>query len=196
MSDGATREDDGRALLINSALDLLNEVHPEDLSIREVARRAGLSSGAPYHHFKTKSDLLAACAVVAWKDLWEQLEACEADDAYEQLLQRADTYLRFARTNPGPYRLMTSRLLDGDDRFGEIVTFRSRAMAGVIPLIMSGAEADIDPASAKLRGIALWSTLHGHVTLDANTTALDHGVARLATRMAVLPPEPGEHALE
>ncbi len=93
MAYQVTNEDGGRTLLIRTALGLLNTVHPEDLSIREVARRAELSSGAPYHHFKTKTDLLAACAVVAWTDLCDQLEDDGANGPLDQLLERAKTYL-------------------------------------------------------------------------------------------------------
>ncbi len=194
MTSTDATADDGRTLLIRHALDLLNDVHPEDLSIREGARRAGLSSGAPYHHFKTKTDLLAACAVVAWTDLCEQLDAEDDGDPRHQLLRRAMAYLRYARANPGPYLLMTSRLLDDDHRFEEIVALRAQAMGGTIALITSAGEVPIDQATAKVRGIALWSMLHGHVALDVSTTEpdidqqdLDEAVAQLATNMALLP---------
>ena len=193
MSNKGTSEDGGRSLLVRTALALLNDVHPEDLSIREVARRAELSSGAPYHHFKTKTDLLAACAVVAWTDLCEQLEADGADDPCQQLIQRASSYLAYARANPGPYLLITSRLLDNDHRFADIVTLRQRAIGGVISLIISASDPVIDQHTAKFRGVSMWSMLHGHLVLDSelqeptnSQSALDDAVAHLATRMALL----------
>jgi len=194
MAYQVTSEDGGRTLLIRTALDALNTVHPEDLSIREVARRAELSSGAPYHHFKTKTDLLAACAVVAWTDLCEQLEDDGGNGPLDQLLERAKTYLAYARANPGPYQLITSRLFVDVERFPEIVELRARAMGGIITLILAAREPSIDRLSAKFLGVSMWSLLHGHLMLNNETSGLldsqatlDDEIARLAAQMAQLP---------
>lgn len=195
MNNQVITEDGGRALLIRGALALLNDVHPEDLSIREVARRADLSSSAPYHHFKTKTDLLAACAAVAWNDLCELLEADGAGEPREQLLNRAMTYLAYARANPGPYRLITSRLFDSAQEFPEIHELRARAMGGVISTIIAASGPQIDREGAKFLGVSMWSMLHGHLILNtepdklfATQAEFDASVAKLATRMALIPP--------
>lgn len=185
---------DGRSSIVRHALELLDDIHPEDLSIREVARRAGLSSGAPYHHFGNKTALLAACAVVAWTDLCEQLEPDDDDTPERQLAGQASSYLRFARSNPGSYRLITIRLLDGEDRFDEILALRARAVGHVIGVILTAADPSIDQPTAKVRGLAMWSLLHGHLTLDEGNSTTSHvdadrTIARLATRMALLPVE-------
>lgn len=194
MTYPGTNEDGGRTLLIRTALTLLNSVHPEDLSIREVARRADLSSGAPYHHFKTKTDLLAACAVVAWTDLCVQLEDDGGNGAPERLLKRAQTYLAYARANPGPYQLITSRLFVDVERFPEIVELRARAMGGVIDVIMAVRGPGVDRPTAKFLGVSMWSLLHGHLMLNNETSglldsqaSLDEEIAVLATQMAQLP---------
>jgi len=200
MAYQVTNEDGGRTLLIRTALDLLNTVHPEDLSIREVARRADLSSGAPYHHFKTKTDLLAACAVVAWTDLCIQLEDDGANGPLDQLLERAKAYLAYARANPGPYQLITSRLFVEVERFPEIVELRARAMGGVIALIIAVREPSIDRPTAKFLGVSMWSLLHGHLMLNNESSGLldsqatlDSEIAQLATQMAQLPVESRSH---
>jgi AcrR family transcriptional regulator len=194
MAYQVTNEDGGRTLLIRTALDLLNTVHPEDLSIREVARRAELSSGAPYHHFKTKTDLLAACAVVAWSDLCDQLEDDGANGPLDQLLERAKIYLAYARANPGPYQLITSRLFVDVERFPQIVELRARAMGGVIDLIVAARDPGMDRPTAKFLGVSMWSLLHGHLMLNNDSSGLldshatlDDEIARLATQMAQLP---------
>lgn len=189
--------DGGRTLLIRTALKMLNRVHPEDLSIREVARLAELSSGAPYHHFKNKTDLLSACAVVAWTDLCIQLEDDDVDGAREQLLQRAQKYLAYARKNPGPYRLITSRLFEDQKKFSEIAELRARAMGGVISLILYARHPEIDRQTAKLLGVSMWSMLHGHLVLDIEYSSLigprahlDQAIAEIATNVAFLPLTP------
>lgn len=191
-----THEDGGRTLLIHTALTLLNTVHPEDLSIREVARRADLSSGAPYHHFKNKTDLLAACAVVAWSDLCTQLEDDGGNGPRDRLLARAKTYLAYARANPGPYQLITSRLFVDVEQFPEIVELRARAMGGVIDVIIAARGPGIDRPTAKFLGVSMWSLLHGHLVLNSESAGLldsdetlDHEIALLATQMAQIPVE-------
>ena len=111
----------------------------------------------------------------------------------QQLIQRASSYLAYARANPGPYQLIMSRLLDNDHRFADIVALRQRAIGGVISLIISASDPVIDQQTAKFRGVSMWSMLYGHLILDNelqqpidSQTALDGAVARLATRMALL----------
>lgn len=182
---------DGRSVIVEHALALLDDVHPEDLSIREVARRAGLSSGAPYHHFKTRNELLAACAVVAWTNLAEVLEPDDGADPRRQLSHQAAAYLRFGRAHPGPYQLITSRLFDTDDQFDQIAALRFAAMGAVADVIVRATEPTVDHGAAKLRGLAMWSMLHGHLSLHASGASpeSDEAIAELATRMAVLPAE-------
>lgn len=194
MDHHGARDDGGRTHLIREALALLDDVHPEDLSIREVARRAGLSSGAPYHHFRTKTDLLAACAVVAWTDLCLQLEDDGAGGPRERLLRRATTYLAYARANTGSYRLITSRLFDDAQRFVQVSELRKRAIGGVTMLIVAASGPSLDQPTAKFLGVSMWSMLHGHLILGnapsdplESLAELDAVVARLATRMALLP---------
>lgn len=185
MKREAIRDDGGRMLLIRKALELLNEVHPEDLSIREVTRLTELSSGAPYHHFKTKTDLLAACAVLAWTELCVQLEDDGGNGVQEQLLRRATTYLAYARANPGPYRLITSRLFENSRSFPEIGEQRARAMGGVISLIMAATKPTLDRKSAKFLGLCMWSMLHGHLILNHEPSEMFDSLPSLDRDVAI-----------
>lgn len=94
--------------LMASARAILQECGVEGLSLRAVARRAGVSQAAPYHHFKDKQNLLAAVAVVGHQEL---IEVCaEFYDptlpGYEGLLTMGLGYLTFAAENPTLFRLM------------------------------------------------------------------------------------------
>ena len=152
-----------RDQLIRIALDLLDDRHPEDLSLREVARRAGLTSGAPAHHFGNKVGLLAACAEVAWRALSDRMHAADCvPAAAEAVRAQARVYLDFALGHPGPYRLMTSRLVADSERFPEVARLRSRAIAPLLGRIPPDAR---DPKHAWRRALAVWALLHGHVHL-------------------------------
>lgn len=188
---------DARAHLVACALELLHHDHPEDLSIREVARRAGVSSGAPYHHFGDKPELLAACARVGWEDLITRLEAIDRGPAIEHQLTRcAQAYLDYALTNAGCYRLMMSRLFYDVERFAELDELRARAMGGILERIARSGAVGHDAALLKARGVGLWSMLHGYAVLrlDGSVTGKPRparqrdDVVALAVRMTLLPP--------
>ncbi|TNE87427.1 MAG: TetR/AcrR family transcriptional regulator [Deltaproteobacteria bacterium] len=190
---------DLRTRLVACALSLLDHEHPDDLSIREVTRLAGASSGAPYHHFGDKRGLLAACADVAWRDLRQAMDgaADPTDDLVAQLRARALAYLAFALANPGQYRLLMSRLFDDAERFPNLVEQRAEAMRGVMLLIAHSGVAGNDALALKQRGLAIWSMLHGFAELaldggwasEEGFDAKRVGVVDLAVRAALLPEE-------
>ena len=182
------------------ALELLHRDHPEDLSIREVARLAGVSSGAPYHHFGDKPGLLAACARVGWGELIERLEAITRGTVERQLTRCAQAYLDYALGNAGCYRLMMSRLFYDVERFADLDELRARAMGGITRRIAAAGVLGDDPVQLESRGIALWSMIHGYaiLRLDGSLVGLptpaqqQAGVVTLAVRMALLPAGAGK----
>lgn len=177
-------------------MELLHRDHPEDLSIREVARRAGVSSGAPYHHFGDKPGLLAACARVGWEALIECLEAVDHEPSIEQqLTDSIEAYLEYALGNAGCYRLMMSRLFHDVERYYELDDLRARAMGGVTDRIARSGVVGCDPAVLLARGVGLWSIVHGYaiLRLDGSIKGVPtlqqqmDDVVALAVRMALLP---------
>lgn len=180
--------------LVAIALDLLDHHHPEDLSLREVARRAGLTSGAPAHHFGNKLGLLAACAEVAWSELCTRMEAVgEGAEPDQALRSKVQAYVDYAIEHPGPYRLITSRRFEDAEHFVQITEWRKRAIHTIIALIPP------DPSDPKLpwrRAAAVWALLHGHVTLVLDGAVetkmvdfLTHDIGYVAVVIAMLPRE-------
>jgi AcrR family transcriptional regulator len=98
---------DLRRALVDAARRLLETDGPAALSLRAVAREAGVSPAAPYHHFKDKGELLDAVAHEGWVQLDRVMgEAkAEADDG-EKLIALGAAYVCFARDNPALYRVM------------------------------------------------------------------------------------------
>ncbi|MEO1270289.1 MAG: TetR/AcrR family transcriptional regulator [Myxococcota bacterium] len=194
-----TTHDDLHSRLVACALELLHRDHPEDLSIREVARRAGVSSGAPYHHFGDKKGLLAACASVGWERLTQHLEAVDATLSIEaQLRAQLRAYFDFALSEAGCYRLMMSRLFYDIERYPELESKRAQAMGGILELIARDARAPSEYAALKARGVALWSMMHGFAILrldgsvqgQPDPEAQVQAMIELAVRLALLPPDP------
>ena len=93
-------------------MEILSEGGARALSLREAARRAGVSSGAPYRHFRDKDELLAAIALRAFEAFDSALAAAGAtarsNDAspLEVLRQLGVAYVRFSAERPAEFRLM------------------------------------------------------------------------------------------
>lgn len=101
MSDGYHHGDLRLALLDESA-QMIDEVGPSSLSLRELARRAGVSHGAPAHHFGDRRGLLTALAAQGLRLLAADVAAATAGGFDEA----AVAYVRFAREHPGHYAVM------------------------------------------------------------------------------------------
>ena len=98
---------DLRLALIESALASVTK-EQLDVSLREVARRAGVSHNAPYNHFADKRDLLAAVAVVGFDALGQRFQEAASGimNARTALVKAAVVYVTFGVENPAHYRLM------------------------------------------------------------------------------------------
>ena len=94
--------------MIATALELVTEEQAWTFSLREVARRAGVSHHAPYNHFPEKQDLLGPVAVVGFERLRDgMLSAMAGTDAPDELVAIIGrTYVRLGLENPALYRLM------------------------------------------------------------------------------------------
>lgn len=99
---------DLRAALLDATLAIVRRDGPAAVTLRDVARRAGVSEAAPYHHFESKSHLLLAAAAEGYAALGERLGTARALDgtARAQLVAMGAAYVRFALDEPGYFRLL------------------------------------------------------------------------------------------
>jgi AcrR family transcriptional regulator len=98
-----------REALIEATESLLDEQGAEAFSLREVARRAGVSPAAPAHHFGDAAGLLTAVAQGGFAGLTQALQAADARggaDARAALRAQGVAYVHFATAHPGRFRLM------------------------------------------------------------------------------------------
>ncbi|MET9828589.1 TetR/AcrR family transcriptional regulator [Streptomyces sp. NPDC006385] len=148
---------DLRRAILTAALDVIAADGPSALSLRDLARRAGVSHAAPAHHFKDRTGLLTAIAAEGFGLLASTLnEAADLRDAGVR-------YVRFAREHPAHFQVMfTPELLRADDL--ELTT--ARTLAGDA---LRGAVSSVGPENlgidSRLAGIAAWSLAHGFATL-------------------------------
>jgi len=146
--------------LVSAALALLAEDGADAVSLRAVARRAGVSAMAPYRHYPDKEALLAAVAARGFDGLREALRA--ADDAApprQALTAQAVAYVRYALDNPALFRLMF-----GLKRLG---THPELAAAGEAAYAVLAARVAAEPGGAdrEARTLGCWSLVHGLASL-------------------------------
>src|SRR6201996_8790448 len=98
---------DLRRALLRAAIAILEREGPSALSLRAVAREAGVSPAAPYHHFKDKSELLGAIAKEGFEKLKNVLaEAFAVAGCDETRSALGVAYVEFSRAHPALYRVM------------------------------------------------------------------------------------------
>ena len=164
--------------LVEAALALLDETQDWGFSLREVARRAGVSHNAPYKHFPEKRDLLAAVAARGFEALTEHtLSSLEGlADARARLLACGRAFVALGIANPALYRLMFSAVLTspaaGRPAIEKVAAAKARAVvdaaladavrSGVLPSSMA------NPSEGAAASLAIWSILHGLTMLAIN----------------------------
>jgi AcrR family transcriptional regulator len=104
-----------REALIEATLQLLEEGGPERVTVREAAKRAGVSSGAPFRHFPTRTALLTAVAEEAMgrfrAEIDSALDQADPDDPLARFRAVGTAYLRWALHNPTHFRVISDRSL-------------------------------------------------------------------------------------
>lgn len=151
-----------RRALVDAALHIVEREGLGALSLRAVAREAGVSPAAPYHHFKDKQELMLAVGAMGFEQLTEvMLDARrKAPDAMAALTAIGVAYVSFARQHPALYTLMwdCSRHVAGTPEPDE----EKRAYQLLEDTIIeAGVASADDPVRLKLAAIAAWTSAHG-----------------------------------
>ena len=109
---------DLRRAIVKAALEILRETQSLEFSLRELARRAGVSHNAPYKHFAEKRELLAAVSAAGFEMLAKRMtsEIAGLGRPREQLFAMLRAYIDHGVENPALYSLMFGGYLSGPDR--------------------------------------------------------------------------------
>ena len=143
--------------MVSSALELLTVDGADALSLRAVARRAGVSPMAPYRHYADKEHLLAAVAAHGFDGLRNILtEADRTCSAGDRLTSQAVAYVRYALENPALFRLMF-----GPVRVAPHEELRVASEAAYDVLASRVAAEFGGSAGQEARVLGCWSLVHG-----------------------------------
>jgi AcrR family transcriptional regulator len=170
---GRYHHGDLKNALLQAGEQLLAQKGLAAVSLRDVARTAGVSHTAPYRHFRSKADLLRALALSGFVRLNREFaEACcrEKSGPERQLAEAAAVYVRFAMANPELFRLMFSgRDYAGDD--DEYMAASQAVPACLQEIIRNGSAVGVfrDRDVSELALVA-WIMMHGLVSLQMSGT--------------------------
>ena len=154
---------DLRQSILDTSRALLAEVGVAGLSLREVARRAGVTHQAPYHHFADRESILAELVAQGFDELARRLARAHATggDALATLVASGTAYVVFALDHPGVFRVMFRADLCDPARFAQVLNSGERAhgeLRHLVRLVHGGPD---DDSLAMLH----WAQVHGLASL-------------------------------
>lgn len=142
--------------LVHAAMELLEEDGATALSLRAAARRAGVSTAAPYRHFADRNALLSAIAAVGYRELAADLAAAHpAPTEAADLAAIAVAYVQFALQRPGLFRVMFAEQCDPAnlERAAAVTAIQENLNAIVRQVFPS--------ADPEAMATAVWGLVHG-----------------------------------
>lgn len=142
--------------LLRAAMDLLEENGAAELSLRATARRAGVSTAAPYRHFADRNALLSAIAAVGYHELATELvSAHPAPETADDLATIAVAYVQFAVNRPGLFRVMFAEQCDPTN------PERAAAVTAIQDCLHSMVQEVFPASDPEATAIAVWGLVHG-----------------------------------
>lgn len=149
-----------KASILLAAGNILEKEGLASLSVREAARRAGVSHNAPYRHFPDRESLLAALAAEGFERFARALEEGQSRDG---LRGRGEAYVRFALEHPQRFRLMFGGevAMQKHPALREAATRAFSGLAGALTQHLSG-------VASGDASIAAWALVHGLANLMLN----------------------------
>lgn len=200
-----TPRPDLREACLAEALSIIEQDGVERLSLREVARRLGVSHQAPYRHFPSRDHILAEIVARAFEGFARHLDQHAASgDPDADMQAMGEAYLDYAATRPLHYRLMFATPLPDPASHPDMTARAHHAFELLLAALRRKAEASgagVDAEAIRLDALFIWSSLHGLATLRSSSilAALDpdqllsirggeHMLARFGSALAQPPP--------
>ncbi len=155
---------DLRAQLIAAVRDLVETLGPDGFSVAEAARRAGVSSAAPYKHFRDRPELLRAVASEAMDRLRDAMDAAAASHppgTIDSIAAIGQAYVDFARSGPGVFRLVFG-LTEGHEEDLQLQEKGIGCFSVVLRAVAAALHLPPDDPEVQQRAYALWACVHGH----------------------------------
>ena len=154
-----------RSALVETAARLAAERGDESVSLREVARRTGVSQAAPYHYFRNKSALVAAVAEAGFQLFAAAQEAAlqhVPDDPVQRLVASAASYVRFALDRPHYFKVMFRPNRSPRGQYPALTNVPRHTFERLVEIVraarLASGQDDADPLAA---ATLIWAVPHG-----------------------------------
>lgn len=167
--------------LLNAAWNLLQTGEIENLSLREVAKAAGVSPNAPYRHFADRQALLAAVAERGFRELVTEFRKALALEPVARLAALAEAYIDYAKSQPAAYRVMFGKHLHNFDRYPELEATASEAFSILMDTVAELIGRPPGDLAAVRGSMTLWAMVHGLAMLAEDCPVLMAAPERMPT---------------
>jgi AcrR family transcriptional regulator len=155
--------------LIRAGIEILAKEGLEGLSLRKVAKKAGVSHTAPYAHFADKQALIAAISTEGFRRLYDQLAAAVAahqGNPQAMLFEAGWAYVQFAQSDPAHFKIMFSGMIEQEKDYPEFRGMTLKNFGLLVSLVKTCQEAGLlAPGPEDLVAVRLWSLVHGFILL-------------------------------
>jgi len=155
--------------LVKAGVEILTREGLGGLSLRKVAKQAGVSHAAPYSHFADKQALIAAISTEGFKQLYSQIKSVLEEhrgDAETLLLETAWAYVQFALNAPDRFKLMFSSVLEKEKEYAEFVEISQENFVQLVEIVEICQGAGIlKHGASEVVAVSVWSTVHGFTSL-------------------------------
>lgn len=159
---------DLRQALIDGAIAILEEEGFKALSLRAVARKAGVSQAAPYNHFKDKNDMLAAIAAKGFEDMAaaQHQAVLQSEKGKSNLIALGREYVSYGLEHPALLQLMFGPEFASPDQYPQLSEVSKRGYQQLINAVEDHITTeDGDHPPTAVGAAAAWAMVHGLTTL-------------------------------
>lgn len=168
---GAYHHGDLKNALIKAGIQVLAQDGVSGLSLRKVARKAGVSHNAPYAHFADKQALIASIAIdghARLRVLIERVIGQFPDDPLRQLVHLAWAYMQFGLEFPAHYKIIFSGLIENEKNHPAFVQVSRHSLLLLNQIVADCQAAGILSSSdgdVEMVAVSIWGLIHGLVSL-------------------------------
>ena len=169
MAEHNYHHGDLKNALIRAGVEILSKDGLSGLSLRKVARKAGVSHSAPYAHYADKQALIAAISTEGFHRLYLQLNQATqlfANDPRQQIIACGRAYIQFALDEKDIFKIMFSGILEKEKDYPDFVEISQMTFEFLVGVVNSCQAAGVlRPAVPDLMAVTIWAQVHGLVSL-------------------------------
>jgi AcrR family transcriptional regulator len=169
MTTTSYHHGDLKNALIKAGVKILAKEGVNGLSLRKVAKHAGVSHAAPYSHFADKQALIAAISTEGFKQLHKKIASVRevhSKNPDTLLKETARSYIQFATNEPDRFKLMFSSVIEKEKDYPEFVAASMENFLQLVSIVEACQQAGLlKSGPSDLMAVSVWASVHGMITL-------------------------------